>query len=111
LPSSIQTATALTRRSLLQREASVAGAGLLQACGTPTQPATITTTAHTTMPMQNHEIALLACSGTLPNALQRQHGVERLQQAGFSISNAVQSTASTSALPAPIRNGCKTSTS
>ncbi|WP_242673507.1 LD-carboxypeptidase [Aquitalea sp. USM4] len=37
--------------------------------------------------MRNHEIALLACSGTLPNALQRQHGVDRLQQAGFSISN------------------------
>ena len=39
------------------------------------------------MPLQNNEIALLACSGTLPNAMQRQHGVERLQKAGFSISN------------------------
>ena len=86
MPSSIPTATALTRRSLLRHGLAVAGVGLLQACGTPTRPTTITTTPNA-MPMQNHEIALLACSGTLPNALQRQHGVDRLQQAGFSISN------------------------
>lgn len=30
---------------------------------------------------------MLACSGTLPNALQRQHGIARLQQAGFTVSN------------------------
>ncbi|WP_233160850.1 LD-carboxypeptidase [Aquitalea sp. ASV11] len=86
MPSLTPTTTALTRRSLLRHGLAVAGAGLLQACRTPTRPTTITTTPNA-MPMQNHEIALLACSGTLPNALQRQHGVDRLQQAGFSISN------------------------
>ena len=87
MPSSILHATPISRRTLLQRGFTAASAGLLQACGTnPHQPA-ISTPEHTAMPLQNNEIALLACSGTLPNAMQRQHGVDRLQKAGFSISN------------------------
>ncbi|WP_159876234.1 LD-carboxypeptidase [Aquitalea denitrificans] len=87
MPSPTSHPTSLTRRKLLQHGLAAAGAGLLQACGTaPHQPA-VTKSAPATMSLQNNEIALLACSGTLPNALQRQHGVERLQQAGFNISN------------------------
>ncbi len=76
-----------SRRTLLHSGLSLAVAGMLQACSSPLRRPTPPTAAHPIMPLQNREISLLACSGSLPSATQRQHGVERLQQAGFDVTN------------------------
>ena len=77
----------LSRRSLLRTGLSLAAIGMLQACSSPLRRPTSPTAAYPTMPLQNREITLLACSGSLPSATQRQHGIDRLQQAGFDVTN------------------------
>ncbi len=76
------------RRLLLQAGAGVAAASLLAACGAPPlkpdQPSAASTRPHL---MNNNEIYLLALSGTLPKASQRDAGIARLTAAGFTVSN------------------------
>ena len=85
-----------SRRHFLQASAAVAGAGILQACGTTTPPAptdTGTPTSVSPRPPVNrrsgndNSLRVVAPSGFAPRLDQAEQGLRRLYDAGFNITN------------------------
>lgn len=84
----------LSRRSFLSASAAVAGAGILQACGTPARPSvtgqTVPGNAGETggaRPTQGTVLRVVAPSGYAPKPEQAQAGLLRLYNAGFTVTN------------------------
>ena len=83
-----------SRRNLLRASAAVAGAGLLQACGSSSPPQSVPTKAKPVLPKKttvqrsgNNVIRIIASSGFANDSSRIELGLRRLYDAGFTITN------------------------
>ena len=83
-----------SRRNLLRTSAAVAGAGLLQACGSSSQPKPVATKARPLVPKKpavarsgDNVIRIIASSGFANDSSRIELGLNRLYNAGFTITN------------------------